>query len=562
MLLSLVKNEIKKTDIMSADREVSQDYLLYIQPIVVTYRRHGRNIRAIYPNLYRRRYSIDANSLYLCGLKVNPENRQKTTIFSAIHSNLTFLPQYDRLNSVDTKNREKWLNISLLPVIFTLALPTILEQLMATAVQYVDMAMVGSLGTAATAAVGATTTVNWLVGSTISAIGVGFIAFISQSLGAGKKEQAVKAASQSVLATLIVGAFFTILTVSLSGVVPAMMQVEKGIRPLASKYFFILYLPTLFRTATIIFGTVLRSAHDTKTPMLVGIAVNVTNVLLNFFLLYDTRYINIFGLKIKCPGAGLGVTGAAVASAAAFALGGILITIALFRHPVISPKGQSIKPDKTILSPVMKVAFPNMLQRFFTSFGYVVFASLINSLGAISTTAHTIANTVESAFYVPGYGMMTAAATLSGNAIGAKDARKLKETSRMIFVSEIVMMIVSGALLFVFAPTMVSLFSKDEKVIELGSIVLRMVSLSEPFYGVSIVTEGILQGAGETMKPFIFNTSTMWGIRIVGTFICIEFLGLGLVAAWACMIAHNLTLLLLYRIYYKYGSWNPLKKSS
>ena len=80
-----------------------------------------------------------------------------------------------------------------------------------------------------------------------------------------------------------------------------------------------------------------------------------------------------------------------------------------------------MRPDMTILRPCMKVAFPNMLQRFGTSLGYVAFASMINSLGEISTAAHTIANTVESLFYIPGYGMQTAAATLAGNAYGAGD---------------------------------------------------------------------------------------------------------------------------------------------
>ena len=80
----------------------------------------------------------------------------------------------------------------MLPVIFSLAWPTMLEQLMQTAVQYMDTGMVGVLGTSATAAVGATSTVNWLIGSTVSAISIGFLAYISQSIGAGKKEQAKK----------------------------------------------------------------------------------------------------------------------------------------------------------------------------------------------------------------------------------------------------------------------------------------------------------------------------------------------------------------------------------
>jgi Na+-driven multidrug efflux pump len=87
-----------------------------------------------------------------------------------------------------------------------------------------------------------------------------------------------------------------------------------------------------------------------------------------------------------------------------------------------------------------------------------------------------------------------------------------------------------------------------------------MVAVSEPFYGVSIIIEGMLQGMGKTMMPFFCNIAGMWGIRIVGTFLCTQFLGMGLVSAWACMIAHNLMLFVLYLWNYWSGRWNPLER--
>ena len=443
---------------------------------------------------------------------------------------------------------------NMVPVILTLAWPTMLEQLMQTAVQYIDTAMVGSLGTQATAAVGATTTINWLLGSTLSALSVGFLAYVSQACGSGDTQKAGKASSQAVLATLVVGTLFTVLTLSLSNVIPVWMQVDPQIQSLAGTYFLILYLPMLPRTASIIFGTLLRAVGDTRTPMRIGVWVNVINVVLNFLLIYPTT--TYFGITV--PGAGLGVVGAAIASSVAFAFGGVAVTVALWRHPVISPRGQSLKPDFSVLLPCLKVALPNALQRFGTSLGYVAFAAMINSLGEISTAAHTIANTVESAFYIPGYGMQTAAATLAGNALGARDERKIRDLGRMILVIEVALMILSGGALFVFAPDMVGLFSRDPQVILLGSIVLRMVAVSEPFYGVSIIIEGMMQGMGKTMMPFVCNITGMWGIRIVGTFLCTQLLGFGLVSAWACMIAHNVLLFCLFTAYYRSGRWNPL----
>ena len=450
---------------------------------------------------------------------------------------------------IDQEKRARYK--SLLPVVFTLAWPTMLEELMQTAVQYIDTAMVGKLGTDATAAVGSTATVNWLVGTTIYAFGIGFLAYISQALGAGQEERARRASAQSVLMVLLTGVLFTGLTASLSGYVPVWMQVEPRLRPLAARYFFILYLPMLPRAASVIFGTVLRAAGDTRTPMRVGVGVNLLNVALNFLLIYPSRRISLLGLSFSLWGAGLGVTGAAIASAVSFTFGGAAITLALLRHPRISPRGCSIRPDRAILRPFFRVALPNMAQRFTTSLGYVVFAAMINALGDTATAAHTVANTVESAFYIPGYGMQAAAATLTGNAIGMRDRQRQKDLSAVIVGLEVAMMLVTGGLLFVFAPQMVRLFSRDPRVIDLGSRVLRMVAVSEPIYGISIVVEGMLQGAGKTRAPFVFNVIGMWGVRILGTLLFTRFLRGGLVSAWGCMIAHNLLLCLLFVLYYR-----------
>ena len=168
----------------------------------------------------------------------------------------------------------------LLPTVVALALPTMLEQLMHTAVQYVDTAMVGSLGTQASAAVGSTSTVGWLVGSSLSALGVGFLAYIARSMGAGDKEMCRRASSQAVLIVLASGILFTVLTLALSPFVPVIMQVDPDIRDTATIYFFILYTPMLFRAASIIFGAVLAgSLLWDVTPVLFVVAAAVAGLI-------------------------------------------------------------------------------------------------------------------------------------------------------------------------------------------------------------------------------------------------------------------------------------------
>ena len=448
---------------------------------------------------------------------------------------------------------------SALKMIFALAWPTVLEQILITAVSYVDTAMVGRYSDNASAIVGCTMTVNWLIGGIVSAIAVGFLSLIARAVGAGEKDLVRKAAAQATGVALIVGVLLSIIILPISRFVPVWMNADPSIQKDAGTYFFIIYTPMIFRSALIIYGTVLRAAGDTKTPMVVNTATNIVNMVLNFFMIYETRALSVFGMNLTIPGMNLGTTGAATASAISFVVGGVWMTIAVYRSKLLSPRGMSLKPDPAILKPCFRVAFPALLQRIATSSGYVAFSGMINTLGEVATGAHTIANTAESAFYIPGYGMQAAASTLIGMSLGEKNPKKMKSICHMLLIIEVLVMILSGGALFFGAEAIMRIFTKSEEIIKVGTTVLMMVAISEPAYGIGIIIEGIFHGVGDTMSTFIFGALGMWGVRILGTYIFVILLGHGLVAAWACMIAHNLVLSLLLSIRYIRGKWNPLR---
>ena len=170
-----------------------------------------------------------------------------------------------------------------------------LEQLLQTVVQYADSAMVGQLGAQATAAVGLTTPVNWLVNSPMFAMGVGFLACISRALGARDDRTARAAAGQSIFAVLILGTVMGIITVGLSPLIPGWLNAAPEIRDTAGQYFAIVSLPMLFRASSIIFASALRASGNTRTPMLVSLAMNAINVVLNFLLIFPGREISLLG---------------------------------------------------------------------------------------------------------------------------------------------------------------------------------------------------------------------------------------------------------------------------
>jgi putative MATE family efflux protein len=439
--------------------------------------------------------------------------------------------------------------------ICALAWPSILEQALQTSVQYISSAMVGRLGANASAAVGLTTTVNWLINSPAFAMGIGVLAYISLCIGAKEFQKARIAAIQSIIITLVLGIIMGIVTLSVAPFLPKWLGAAPEIRREGSLYFGIICIPMLFRVSIIVFGAVLRSTGDMKTPMKVNLLMNIINILLNFILIYDTHTISIGGLNIPIYGAGLGVTGSAIALAISYVISGVLMLMALYKNKLVSPKGYKIKFDAPIMKRCISVGFPVTIERLVTCLGHVIFSSLVTRLGTIAFAAHTIALTAEEAFYIPGYGMQSATSTLAGNALGEGNEAKLKNVSVTILGIAVAFMTVTGTLLFIFSNQVMSLFTNDVGVINAGSQVLRIVSVSEPIFGALIILEGIFNGIGDTKTPVLVSIISMWGVRIISAYVCLTVFHLGLNAVWVCMVADNVFRCTLLFIRFVRGGW-------
>ena len=125
---------------------------------------------------------------------------------------------------------------------------------------------------------------------------------------------------------------------------------------------------------------------------------------------------------------------------------------------------------------------------------------------------------------------------------------KLKRTGLIGIFLTIGMMCVSGVLLYLSARFLMRIFSPAEEVVSLGAEMLRLVALSEPFFGFMVVLEGIFYGLGRTRYAFFVETAGMWGVRILFTFLCVRVWDLGLRAVWYCMIADNVCKALLFAV--------------
>lgn len=429
------------------------------------------------------------------------------------------------------RNKAEW--TAILKLLITLSIPTIIEEVLATLLQYVDTAMVGRLGEQATASVSVSTTITWLVNGIPQAIGVGVLALIAKAVGSGDEKSIKRISNQTPLMVLGCGLSLGAVCMLLSPFIPKWMGAEEAIHKAAADYFFIISLPMVFRVASIVFGAAIRATQDTKTPMFISMGANMMNALLNLILIY---------------GAGLGVQGAAIASAASYVISGVCMLIAYQKNSKLHLNGITLKPDKEILENCSKVAIPVLGTSITSCLGYVVFSGLVSGMGTTIFAAHSIAVTAEEIFYIPGFGFRTATSTLVGNALGEQNRQKFKMVSVLSIIVTVAMMCVNGVILYLAAFPLMRFFTPSVTVAELGARMLRLVAFSEPFFGIMIVMEGIFYGLGNTKYAFIVETISMWGIRILFTALCVKVWHLDLTAVWYCMIADNICKALCFAI--------------
>ena len=180
-------------------------------------------------------------------------------------------------------------------ILFTLALPTIVEEILATLLRYVDTAMVGQLGERATAAVSLTTNITWLVNSVPGAIGTAILILIAKTEGEGDRIQIRRLSQQAFFLAVLSGLVLGIISVIASPFIPGWMGAEKAVQREASGYFTIISIPMVFRSVSTVLAAALRAVRNTRIPMLISLISNGMNILLNYILIYR---------------AGLGVAGA------------------------------------------------------------------------------------------------------------------------------------------------------------------------------------------------------------------------------------------------------------
>lgn len=453
---------------------------------------------------------------------------------------------------------EKKENYHQIAVIWHLAWPAMIEFGFQTILQYVDLYMVGTLGVDSTAIVGLCAQLQFLIKFPINGLSIGVLSVIAQLYGEKNYPMIKKATIQALYYATVTGSIFFVLTMAFSGIFPTLFGVEVSLKQAFTDYFRISYSTVLFFAITSIVGSLLRAVGDMKSPMVINALINILNIILNFLFIYETRSIELFHRKIKIPGAGMGLKGAALGTAISIFIGGLVMLYQLKKYEMTNIKNADWRMDVGIQKNFIVIGAPAAITNIMTGTGRMIFTTYISLLGTISLAAHSIAYTAESFFYIPAVGLEKATATLAGNYLGEKDGKKLKEMTRCGILLACGGMLVMGAILFVFAKPLSSVFTKDSSVAAFSGSCLQLIAFTEPLFGLSVLMQGILEGMGETKKVLFMSTASMWSFRVFFCYFVLVRLGYGLEAAWLCMAGDNICRALLLTYVFCKGKWRDM----
>lgn len=434
----------------------------------------------------------------------------------------------------EEKFQMKW-NQKISKTIIKMAWPAMLEQLLICMATLADTAMVGSLGAVSTAAVAVNISLVWVANGLITALSAGFSYMIAYSVGKNDKEETQSLVTQSITCSALVGLCLFITIQCLYQRLPVWMGAADDVVPYAREYLHIIGYGMIPQTIAVVLSADYRSAGNTRLPLVLNIISNLINIVGNIIFIYPQRSILIGGVSVNIWRAGMGVKGAAIATALSQLLLALMMIISLraanSTFSISLLKGNYMASRKA-LTTLKRISIPVLLERWTLSMGQVVLTTMISSLGTVALSAHYLTNQIEGILYMPAYGMSYTATALIGQALGAGKKDLADSYMKYICLLGIIFIELFCIPVAIFSNGIMNCFSSDGDVVSLGTLTLLIAAATEIFFSFFVIACGIFRGAGDVKFSFIVSVVGMWGMRISAVWFAIHVLHLEIVSIW------------------------------
>ena len=426
-----------------------------------------------------------------------------------------------------------------------LIIPLVFEQLLAILVGMVDTVMIAGVGEAAVSGVSLVDTINILVINITAALATGGTVVAGHYLGQKDPGNASRSAWQLVLFSIWLSLAVTVIFLALHK--PMLRgvfgQVEPEVMKNASVYLVITAISICPLAMYNACAALFRAMSDSRTTMLIAIAMNLLNLVGNAILIY---------------GAKMGVAGAAIATTFSRAVAAAIIMWMMFRSgKTINFRGQATwKIDFGLIKKILYIGVPNGLENSLFQLGKILLLSLVSTLGTYAIAANAVCNTLASFNVLPGSAVNLALLSVASMCIGAGDFKQARYYTKKLMLTAIGCTAVISGILFVFAPWVMKIYQLTPQTESLAVQVLRWHTvLAVIFWVPSFSLPNTLRAAGDVVWTMLIAIVSMWVFRIGFAYLFSVHFSSGLMGVWVAMTIDWAFRALCYLVRYRGHKW-------
>lgn len=416
--------------------------------------------------------------------------------------------------------------------------PIVVAMLSYTAMDVADTLFVGWLGKTELAAVGIATVVVFLFNSFCIGTLHGTKVVAAQATGAGREDEARQAGWLGAAIAIPLG-LVVALTTFATGPIFRLMGGSAEVQALGAEYFTIRVLGATFLYILIALTDYFQGTGDTRTPMKINLVANAANIVLDPLL--------IFGWG---PFPEMGVAGAAVATVIAQVLGMLMISAVFLKRVGFIGRLRWGLGKK-----LFALGLPIGVRSAVNLVAFTAFTGFLARMGEAEVAAHQIAIKVVSVSFLPGFGLSETATILTGQYLGARQFKLVKDSYRSVLTLALSLMGLCALIFFGFGAQIVRLFNTDPYVVELGTKLMAIAAIFQLFDALAMISVGALNGVGDTRFTMLGSIACSWFVLIPTSYLFGVVLDGGAVGAWMGITAEITALSILMTWRFTRNGW-------
>ena len=387
--------------------------------------------------------------------------------------------------------------------VWGLAWPPIVGNLLFASVGVISIKAVGTLGAEAVAAVGTGQRMVWVFQALLMAVMTGTTALVARAVGSKNMIEAAHVTRLAIGVSIALSLITTLVIVLFAEKFIGIFGLDPVAQELAVTYLTISILFIPFMAIGMVIGAALRAAGDVKTPMYIGIFTNIIAIYLLLGLVNGQ-----YGMPK------LGILGAALAMGISFTIGAAIQLYLWLVNKLVVPIGKAGSFTKERLRQLITISYPAGIESFVFQFGMLSFFWIVAMYGTEEVAAYNIGVNILMLSFILGNGFSVAAATLSGQFLGASDPVAAYKSGYQAAGMTMLAMSLSGLLLAFFAEPIAWFFIQDEEVVKFAVIFVWIFAMAQPFMALEFSLGSTLRGAGDTRSPLVITIIGLLIIRV------------------------------------------------